>query len=57
MLLISDLDHEQRLIDVTHSFAVDVLEVLSQVDHLTVVSKTMLNRAGIKVDILHKVAS
>jgi len=57
MLLISDLDNEQRLIDVTHSFAVDVLEVLSQVDHLTVVSKTMLNRAGIKVDILHKVAS
>jgi len=57
MLLISDLDHEQRLIDVTHSFAVDVLEVLSQVDHLTVVSKTMLNRAGIKVDILHEVAS
>ena len=57
MLLISDLDHEKRLIDVTHSFAVDVLEVLSQVDHLTVVSKTMLNRAGIKVNILHKVAS
>ena len=57
MLLISDLDHEQRLIDVTHSFAVDVLEVLSQVDHLTVVSKTMLNRAGIKVDILDEVAS
>lgn len=57
MLLISDLDNEQRLIDVTHSFAVDVLEVLSQVDHLTVVSKTMLNRAGIKVNILHKVAS
>jgi hypothetical protein len=54
--LLSNLDHEQRLVDVPNNFVVDVLEVLSQVDHRAVVRKSVLDRAQIEINVLHKVA-
>ena len=56
MRLLSNLDHEQRLVDVPNNFVVDVLEVLSQVDHRAVVRKSVLDRAQIEINVLHKVA-
>jgi protoheme ferro-lyase len=54
--LFSNLDHEKRLVDVPNSFVVDVLEVLSQVDHRAVVRKSVLDRAQIEINVLHEVA-
>jgi hypothetical protein len=57
VLLIRNLDQEERLLCVTDCLAIGLLEVLSHRDGLIVVEESLLNRVGVEVNVRHEIGA